>query len=1200
MAKRLCVLIIILTGIVWLLAVTGISLAPTLAAGSYGAETARNQDVSLSDFETVSTDLSVASLGPADYSPWMQMVYQKYEAGNWDIYLFIDYSTRYRLTTHSAIDVEPRISRGCHQIAFASDRNGNFDIYTMLLDGTSKTRLTSNPADDNKPAWSPDSSKIAFQSYRDGNWEIYVMPAAGGIATRLTWSQSFDGQPYWSPDGDKLLFTSDRSGDRRIWIMGADGSNPKSLSTQHNSGNPVWSPNREDIAYDADSNYDGAQEIWMMKANGSNQTLIAPPDYREDRFAGSFRPTADSVYVTKVDWTNDESESWYWNTAELAYKKANFFPGETTLFLEERAGNALPDWATCDVIPPDSFIYPVPFVARDFVWLRTFREDFGGSYFRHLDHQVRDGVDSEWTDMEPNDYDRKFVGEVGHTYYFRSRAIDNAWNIEEWPPGDGDASVTFADWAIRGTGTDNRGQPLAGIVVTGTDIVDTPISDNQGDYLAFFIGFGFEFSPSWEKEGFGSLPVTDYNREIIAKIDVVMPPADNVVSDWGFESGTIDGIAWTDAGNLPAIITQERRHNGDYGVMLGQEPVMGEPMLVMTTNLQTDVELFVHDEIQHHVWSFSDYFDSAHDNIYHQWRDGSGEWSQPVEAAPEADDIYRHRWEMAPNGDLHLFWTAVHTYPDLSLFHAVWKNGSGWSEPHLITRADGVTLLDVAFAVDGACHLVWYIEDGGEKRYYYGSVDDSGTWSPNLVLEYKIASMERIAVNYNGDPHLLYDDGWGAMEHLYRDSDGNWLGPEQIDYTSLRAGYVFFFGADDTLHLMWQAEDGFHMTWTSSDGWTDPTKFTRGFYPRGFLEPYRLDDGRLLFAWFTPSNHYYTYWEPENGWHDPIQMDFGEAQSYFSKFIAINDIPVLLTIPSTGHYFCITAIHPDSTGPEPWCIDHGLPSNPGDLIVASDGSVWMTGFHNYEPYGQGIYLRRPVPNVLNGSSSIEQVLTIPEVSNNPTLSLIYSQFGRFNEDDDSGLAVKVNDGLKVTTVLTDPYTTSGWTHRWADLSEWAGQAITLSISSRQPEGTQPTILALDEVTLGVAYPDSWLDASQRYYAMPGDTVVTSFVYGNNARATAISSTITMTMPDDVIFVAATPPPLVQNGQLVWDAGDLENVNGPLTIVVTFTIPADVPLGVNLSLPIELSTSSPELDMDNNLGGVEIWIRQLNFLPLIRR
>jgi Tol biopolymer transport system component len=44
----------------------------------------------------------------------------------------------------------------------------------MNADGTGLRRLTDDLAEDAGPAWSPDGTKAAFASDRDGNFEIYV------------------------------------------------------------------------------------------------------------------------------------------------------------------------------------------------------------------------------------------------------------------------------------------------------------------------------------------------------------------------------------------------------------------------------------------------------------------------------------------------------------------------------------------------------------------------------------------------------------------------------------------------------------------------------------------------------------------------------------------------------------------------------------------------------------------------------------------------------------------------------------------------------------------------------------------------------------------------------------------------------------------------------------------------------------------
>jgi len=90
----------------------------------------------------------------------------------------------------SAVMMEP-VSSGTFpgtngKIIFASDRDGNKEIYVMDADGSNQTRLTTNSSLDVEPSWSPNGSKIAFNSDRDGNKEIYVMNADGSNATRLT------------------------------------------------------------------------------------------------------------------------------------------------------------------------------------------------------------------------------------------------------------------------------------------------------------------------------------------------------------------------------------------------------------------------------------------------------------------------------------------------------------------------------------------------------------------------------------------------------------------------------------------------------------------------------------------------------------------------------------------------------------------------------------------------------------------------------------------------------------------------------------------------------------------------------------------------------------------------------------------------------------------------------------------------------
>ena len=159
---------------------------------------------------------------------------------------------------------------GTAQIAFASDRDGNFEIYLMDADGGGLTRLTENNAEDLSPAWSPNGSRIAFVSNRDGNNEIYVMNADGTAQTRLTNNTADDLSPIWSPDGTKIAFTSRRDGHDQIYIMNSDGSGQSNLSrSTADDAFPTFSPSGTLIGF-ASNRDTGRYQIYRMNADGSN------------------------------------------------------------------------------------------------------------------------------------------------------------------------------------------------------------------------------------------------------------------------------------------------------------------------------------------------------------------------------------------------------------------------------------------------------------------------------------------------------------------------------------------------------------------------------------------------------------------------------------------------------------------------------------------------------------------------------------------------------------------------------------------------------------------------------------------------------------------------------------------------------------------------------------------------------------------
>jgi Tol biopolymer transport system component len=79
-------------------------------------------------------------------------------------------------------------------------------------------------------AAAPDSTTVAYMSDVDGNWDIYSVDMQGENSRRLTNDPGQDGLPAWSPDGQSIAFVSDRSGQWALWVMDADGRNERMLA----------------------------------------------------------------------------------------------------------------------------------------------------------------------------------------------------------------------------------------------------------------------------------------------------------------------------------------------------------------------------------------------------------------------------------------------------------------------------------------------------------------------------------------------------------------------------------------------------------------------------------------------------------------------------------------------------------------------------------------------------------------------------------------------------------------------------------------------------------------------------------------------------------------------------------------------------------------------------------------------------------
>lgn len=166
------------------------------------------------------------------------------------------------VTMHEAHDYFPCFSPDGRQIAFASNRYGQYDIFVVSAQGGRPTRLTFDSAHDIPTGWTPDGRSIVFSSSRANTFpsgqDCYLVPATGGAVRKLP---LFEGkEAYLSPSGEQVAFvrgsgTWYRKGYRGssnddIWIAGIDGSSPRPLTDfAGQDTSPMWAPDGQAIYY---------------------------------------------------------------------------------------------------------------------------------------------------------------------------------------------------------------------------------------------------------------------------------------------------------------------------------------------------------------------------------------------------------------------------------------------------------------------------------------------------------------------------------------------------------------------------------------------------------------------------------------------------------------------------------------------------------------------------------------------------------------------------------------------------------------------------------------------------------------------------------------------------------------------------------------------------------------------------------------
>jgi Tol biopolymer transport system component/DNA-binding winged helix-turn-helix (wHTH) protein len=139
-----------------------------------------------------------------------------------------------RLTFGPGLQTDAAWSPDGRRIAYAADRDGNFDLFTQAVDGGEPIRITRTPANETQPAWSPDGQRLVFRSDEDGGG-LFTIDLGGASRRRLTHGGN---QPTWMPDGQEIAYSGTEL--TALYLVKADGGEPPRQILKDQLANGAW------------------------------------------------------------------------------------------------------------------------------------------------------------------------------------------------------------------------------------------------------------------------------------------------------------------------------------------------------------------------------------------------------------------------------------------------------------------------------------------------------------------------------------------------------------------------------------------------------------------------------------------------------------------------------------------------------------------------------------------------------------------------------------------------------------------------------------------------------------------------------------------------------------------------------------------------------------------------------------------------
>ncbi|MFC1559427.1 protein kinase, partial [Gemmatimonadota bacterium] len=204
----------------------------------------------------------------------------------------------------------PSLSPDGSQIAVAvrREKENIFDLWVMAVDGSNSSKTSVNVSG-HPPVWHPDGERVAFASDRNGSWDVFQTLVDGSTPDSLLMSAESRCYPYsWAPDGHALVcvvWPSTSQADLRLIYDNGDTVTVASTSAEDFKATPEFSPDSRYLVYTGDKSQAGrALGIYVRSVPGSGsdgywQIAEGSLEWGESRdavYQPQWAPGGDGIY----------------------------------------------------------------------------------------------------------------------------------------------------------------------------------------------------------------------------------------------------------------------------------------------------------------------------------------------------------------------------------------------------------------------------------------------------------------------------------------------------------------------------------------------------------------------------------------------------------------------------------------------------------------------------------------------------------------------------------------------------------------------------------------------------------------------------------------------------------------------------------------------------------------------------------------